>query len=278
MYMASEDDPNHRPSGASNDAPGDKFNPVHDIALVLSFLTRLPVGTMPSNGRTLANAAWAFPVAGLVIGGFGGAVLYGFAYMGWNPTIGVLLALALMALVTGGLHEDGLADVADGFGGGHDRDRKLEIMHDSRIGTYGVLALVFSVGIRAAALIQIQQSANAMAVMVAAAVFSRALLPAVMTVLPHARDDGLSVIAGRPGRIGALISLVIGCGISIDVFFPDFNVSLTAMGLAFFGVAILGVIAKRQIGGQTGDVIGAAQQISEAVFLVVIALILGSLS
>ena len=100
----------------------------------------------------------------LVVGGMGGAVLYGFAFMGWSAGLAVLLAMALMALMTGGLHEDGLADVADGFGGGNDPATKLAIMHDSRIGTYGVLALIFSVGIRALALIEIQQSVNAFVV------------------------------------------------------------------------------------------------------------------
>ncbi len=252
------------------------FNPVRDIALVLSFLTRLPVGAARFNGRTLADAAWAFPFAGLVVGGIGGGVLYGFAYMGWSPAIAVLLAMTLMALVTGGLHEDGLADVVDGFGGGHTRERKLEIMHDSHIGTYGVLALVFSVGIRAVALFQIQQSVNGLTVLVAAAVFSRSILPGVMTILPQARDDGLSVTAGRPGRRGAVIAFLLGCGITLDVFFPELLTPVCAMALALSGVAVLGMIARRQIGGQTGDVVGASQQIAETLFLVSIALFAGT--
>jgi len=262
----------------SEDNTTQKFNPVRDIALVLSFLTRLPVGSASFNGCTLAQAAWAFPFAGLVVGGIGGAVLYGFAFMGWSAGLAVLLAMALMALVTGGLHEDGLADVADGFGGGRDRVTKLAIMHDSRIGTYGVLALIFSVGIRAMALVEVQQSVNALVVVVAAAVFSRAMLPAMMAIQPHARDDGLSVIAGRPSAGGALLALIIGSGIVLDVFYPDFRVTLIAMGLAVAGVALLGIIAKRQINGQTGDVIGAAQQIAETLFLIAVALTAGSLS
>ncbi|MBT4625472.1 MAG: adenosylcobinamide-GDP ribazoletransferase [Rhodospirillales bacterium] len=263
---------------ASENNTEQKFSPVRDIALVLSFLTRLPVGAASFNGRTLAQAAWAFPFAGLVVGGMGGAVLYGFAFMGWSAGLAVLLAMALMALMTGGLHEDGLADVADGFGGGNDPATKLAIMHDSRIGTYGVLALIFSVGIRALALIEIQQSVNAFVVLVAAAVFSRAILPAMMAIQPHARDDGLSVVAGRPSGGGALLAIIIGGGISFDVFYPDIVVTLIAMGLAASGVLLLGVIAKRQIGGQTGDVIGAAQQIAETLFLIAVALTAGSLA
>jgi adenosylcobinamide-GDP ribazoletransferase len=266
--MTSEDNTQAKQSG--------KFNPVREITLVLSFLTRLPVGAMAFNGRTLAQAAWAFPFAGLVVGGIGGGVLYGFAYMDWNAAIAVLLALALMTLVTGGLHEDGLADVADGFGGGNSREAKLEIMHDSRIGTYGVLALTFSVGIRGVALFDVQQSANALVVIVAAAVFSRAVLPGVMATMAHARSDGLSVTAGRPGVAGALIAIILGCGICFDVFYPDLLVPLVAMALAILGVALLCLIAKRQIGGQTGDVIGAAQQIAETLFLVAVALQIGN--
>src|SRR5437763_523525 len=97
-------------------------------------------------------ACWALPLIGLIVGAIAALVLLGAAWIGMTPAVAAGLALAAAVLVTGGLHEDGLADTADGLGGGKDRDHKLAIMRDSRIGSYGVLALMLTLGLRWSAL------------------------------------------------------------------------------------------------------------------------------
>ncbi|TNF58733.1 MAG: adenosylcobinamide-GDP ribazoletransferase, partial [Rhodobacteraceae bacterium] len=177
------------------------------------------------------------------------------------------LALGTQALLTGAMHEDGLADMADGFWGGRSPQRRLEIMADSRIGTYGVLALVFSVGLRWVALAAVLPVLGPL-VLIGLAALSRAGLPSVMTALPHARPGGLSAGVGRPPALTAGLAILVGlglagvtCGAATWALFP-------AMALAAFGIAAL---ARARIGGQTGDVLGATQQISEIAGLLVLA-------
>ncbi|MDZ7905514.1 MAG: adenosylcobinamide-GDP ribazoletransferase [Cypionkella sp.] len=123
---------------------------IADLQLALMLLTRLPAGHLAQAGDPppLARAVWAYPIVGALVGAMGAGVLVGAATLGLAPSIAATLALAVCILATGGLHEDGLADVADGFGGGQDRARKLEIMRDSRIGSYGTLALILSLALR----------------------------------------------------------------------------------------------------------------------------------
>jgi adenosylcobinamide-GDP ribazoletransferase len=172
-------------------------------------------------------------------------------------------------LVTGGLHEDGLADVADGFGGGATRERKLEIMRDSRIGTYGVCALILSFMLRVAALTELSDPAVVAAVLVAAHAAARAPFAAFMRLVPAARPDGMSSDAGCPPQASAVVAvllgvipLVIGLGLAAGI--------VAAMLLcAAFG--FMAWLCNRQIGGQTGDVVGALQQIGEIAVLLVAA-------
>lgn len=239
----------------------DKFSPVRDFRIVVLFLTRVPVGRIIGlESRPLAAAAWAFPLVGLIVGGIAGGVFYAVAGTEISPLGCALAALAVQAIVTGALHEDGLADVADGLGAA-DRERTLEIMRDSRIGAYGVLALVFSVGLRAAMVAGIPGSGYALASIVAAAMFSRGLLPAVMHVLPPARAEGLSQSAGQPDLRTALIAAAIGAA-GLFTLLP-LSVALAAVLLAVaFGGAVVWW-ARVRLGGQTGDVLGAVQQVIE---------------
>ena len=121
-----------------------------DLLHALMFLTRLPVPAAARGDRPLMHTGWAFPLVGLLVGAFGGSALWLGAHSGIPLLASALIALALTAFVTGALHEDGLADLADGFGGGGTKERKIEIMRDSRVGSYGVLALVIVTGIKAA--------------------------------------------------------------------------------------------------------------------------------
>src|SRR5262245_12660629 len=165
-----------------------------DIGICLSFYTRLPVRM--ADGRSFADAQWAAPVAGLAVGAIGWLAFFLADAFGLPPGISGALAVASTVFVTGALHEDGLADTADGLGGGGTRERKLEIMRDSRIGTFGALALLFSVLLRSAALSALASSSLVFLALIASHAAGRAVMPVFMRLVPPARADGLSANAG----------------------------------------------------------------------------------
>ncbi|WP_027145311.1 adenosylcobinamide-GDP ribazoletransferase [Mesorhizobium sp. WSM3626] len=237
-----------------------------DIALCLVFFTRLPLPVFDFRGRSLAAAIWAAPIAGLVVGLIG-AIVFATAER-FGLAIGPSAALALVAtvLTTGCLHEDGLSDVADGFGGGKSRGRKLEIMRDSRIGAYGAMALALSLLIRWSTLSELTDPTQALFALVAAHTASRGVLGAFMHLLPPARSDGLSADAGTVSLemaiagavLGAIPLLLLGAGGAIA--------ALILLGLLF---AAFHALCLNQINGQTGDTVGALQQLSEIAVLLV---------
>jgi adenosylcobinamide-GDP ribazoletransferase len=171
-----------------------------------------------------------------------------------------------MILATGALHEDGLADVADGFGGGQTKADKLRIMRDSRLGTYGTLALVITLLIRISAVVALEDLWIVVPALITAAALSRAAMPVAMTVMAPARDEGLAAKAGRPHRgrvvLAAVIAALLACLCVpwVQVFF--------VLVAAFTVTAAFMLIVKRQIDGVTGDTIGALQQIVEIAILV----------
>ncbi|MBN9268884.1 MAG: adenosylcobinamide-GDP ribazoletransferase, partial [Mesorhizobium sp.] len=173
---------------------------LRDVALGLVFFTRLPLPVFDFRGRKLADAIWAAPLAGLAVAVIGALTYAVAARLGLASGPAAALALAATVLATGALHEDGLSDVADGFGGGRDRERKLEIMRDSRIGAYGAAALALSLLLRWNALAEIHGGWSMLAALVAAHGASRGLLGAFMHRLPPARSDGLSAGAGSVSR------------------------------------------------------------------------------
>jgi adenosylcobinamide-GDP ribazoletransferase len=242
-----------------------------ELSAAIHFLTRLPLPRhAPASGPVLANAAWAFPLAGIVVGLIG-AVIYALAHrLGLTPLPAAGLALAGTLAVTGALHEDGLADTADGFGGGDTAERKLDIMRDSRIGSFGVCALILSLLLRAAALASIADTTTAAAALIAANGAARAILPAVMYLLPPARTEGLSFSAGQPSSARVIIAAVIGL-IILGICLGPVLAIIAAVVLAIV-LALMAWLAAEQIGGQTGDVIGAVEQVAEiAVLLVAVA-------
>ncbi len=248
----------------SDTAP--RFTPVRDFRVAVSFLTRIPTGWIESmHAGDLTRAAWAFPVVGLLVGGISGGVLYLAAGQSLHTLLCALIALSLQALITGALHEDGLADVADGFGA-LAQSRILEIMRDSRIGSYGVLALVFSIAIRSAALASVPGPGMAWATMLAAAAASRGVLPLVMTMIAPARTDGLSHGAGRPSKRTSCIALGIGF-IALFVCLP-LQAAFAAILIGAPLITLVLLWAVRRLGGQTGDVLGALQQMTEIAVLI----------
>jgi adenosylcobinamide-GDP ribazoletransferase len=246
-----------------------------DVRQASAFLTRLPL-PVASSGHgatpqdvTLANAARAFPIVGAAVGAIAAAVLLAAFWLDLHPLACALFALAASVLVTGALHEDGLADVADGFGGGADVAAKLDIMRDSRVGTYGVLAVVFSIGLRAALLSGMAGPGLAAGALIAAGAASRGVLPMIMQRLPLARTEGLAHGAGSPNAADALTAAVLGGLLALLFLTP--SAGIAAIIAAAAAAALVAALALRQIGGHTGDVLGAAQQVTEIAVLTAVA-------
>lgn len=246
-----------------------KSNLIEDVRTAVAFLTRLPAGAAEAElDGALARACWAFPLAGLAVGGAGGAVFAIAAVAGLPGPVAALLAVAAMVAVSGALHEDGLADTADGLGGGDTPERKLEIMRDSRSGVFGVLALIFSVAVRAAAIAAIAGPGAVVAALLAAAALSRGLLPGMMRALPLASSSGLAATAGQPGSGAAWLAALLGGSIAFALLGPAVGGGAIVAALA--AIAATAMLARRQIGGYNGDTLGAAQQVAEIAVLILI--------
>lgn len=243
---------------------------VSEFRLAVSLLSRLPAGTIRGEVPAIGASAWAWPLVGAMVGALSALVALAALWVGLPPIMAAFLALATAALTTGAMHEDGLADVADGFGGGRDRARKLEIMRDSRVGSYGALALVLATGLRAAGIAAAAEGDTLAVALIGIGAASRAGLPLALCLMPPARSDGLGHAAtGQtgPARVALLVGffflLPLGLGAAIAV--------ALAMALA---ALILAGLALRQIGGQTGDVMGAMQIVTECAGWVALAAIL----
>ncbi len=241
-----------------------------ELTTAIAFSTRLPLPhRTPISGATLRHAVWALPVAGFIVAVIG-AVVYAAAYrLGLPSWSAAALAVAATLAATGCLHEDGLADTADGFGGGKTRVEKLDIMRDSRTGTYGVCALILSILLRASALAGLDDPGLVAAALIAAHCAARAAMPVVMFLVMPARSDGLSADVGQPqaaptaiaAALG-LVALVVGLGVAHAV---------TAVIVLAITVALVMLLSRKQISGQTGDVLGAVEQVSEIAVLLVAA-------
>lgn len=242
-----------------------------DIALCFVFFTRLPLPAFDFGGRTLAQAIWAAPLVGVAVGLIAGLAYVLALSLGVPVQVAAALALAATMLATGCLHEDGLSDVADGFGGGKTRERKLEIMRDSRIGAYGASALLMSALIRWSAVAALANPLYACSALIAAHAASRALLPAFMHMLPAARMDGLGAGAGTVQADTSYVALAIGAVALLALGVSGLVAAAVVLALVFYGFRAL---CLRQIGGQTGDTLGALQQAGEIAVLVVAAAIL----
>ncbi|WP_299985669.1 adenosylcobinamide-GDP ribazoletransferase [uncultured Ruegeria sp.] len=235
-----------------------------DIPVALVLLTRLPLPRLPKNAfARQSRATWAFSVVGIIVG----ALACGIAWIAiWAqlPAFAVAgLIVAVLIITTGAMHEDGLADTVDGLWGGFTTERRLEIMQDSHIGTYGVLALLLSQLLRVTAIAALV-GAGLMTGVLAACVFSRALMPALMNLLENARHSGLSHSVGAPPVSAVLIGLVLAAVLALG-FLGSF--ALVPMLFAMIACGIVAQIAKAKIGGQTGDILGATQQVCEITFL-----------
>lgn len=236
------------------------------LRIAVRFLTRLP---MPGDhavrpGELGASLAW-HPVVGALIGGL--LALAGLALDGVPPLVRAVLVTLLAPLLTGAMHEDALADAADGLGG-RTPERTLEIMRDSRIGAYGALAASGALLLRFTALASIEPAAWPLA-LVAASSLSRAPGALLLAALPAARPDGLGGAAVE-GLRWFHAAFALCCAVAIAAFTAG-QVGIVAAALALAITAAHGGYWRRRLGGVTGDLAGAANLLAELAALVVFA-------
>jgi adenosylcobinamide-GDP ribazoletransferase len=244
-----------------------------DLAAGVGLLTRLPLRLPEGAQARGAAAAWAWPVVGALLGGITGLLALALVALGLAAPLVAGLSLALMVVMTGALHEDGLADTADGFWGGWTPARRLEIMKDSHIGSYGVIALILSLGLRWMALSLLVSAGLALPALIAAGALSRAVMPALMHALPAAREGGLSRAVGRVPFDTAVLAAAAGAVLALLALGLVALPLMLVVAGAGRGVAAL---ARGKIGGQTGDVLGAAQQLAEVAVLVTLVVLIGA--
>lgn len=252
---------------------------MRDLAGAIGFLTRVPVGE-GAHGVALPRTLPWFPAVGVLVGlVVGGVAAAGTALV--DPLTGAAVAVAVGALVTGGLHEDGLADTADGFGGGWSPEQRLAIMDDPRQGTFGVLAVVASVAIRVAALAHLAgdraQPATAWTVVLAAPVvhlLARGWAVAALVTTPPARGEGLGRTAGA-GRRGPGLPLALAGWATVALLVAGPAPTGAAVAAGAVATAAMVALARRKIGGLTGDAAGAVEQLAEMAALVAMAAVGG---
>jgi adenosylcobinamide-GDP ribazoletransferase len=259
------------PARNDNARPPKSPHFIDDLIMGLRFFSRLPSGDRPHEKPLLSRIAMALPFTSVVIGIGPAAVLMGAAFLGMPGYFAAGLAVAAMVIVTGAMAEDGLADAADGLFGGATRERRLEILKDSRHGTYGVAALCLFIVLRVVALGSVAPGnvLAAGAMWLAATLLARSGALWLTVALPPARSDGASAAAGRTsgGRFA------IGAGFAVLLSFVLAAPVVGIVGLVLALLLAVGVaagwsaICKNLIGGQTGDLIGALQALIEIAVL-----------
>ncbi len=238
---------------------------IPDLLSASALLSRLPLPNHPHRG---AASAWAWPVVGAALGALAATAASLGLMLGLPPGVTAAATLASLALLTGALHEDGLADSADGLFGGWTRERRLEIMKDSRIGSYGMLALLLVTLARWSALTTILAAGQHWPALIAASALGRAPMALIMAILPNARGTGLSHTTGAPSLATALTGTGIATALALAL---TGTAALLMLALAAATTTALALSARKRIGGQTGDILGAAQQLADAACLAALA-------
>ncbi|MFT5007106.1 MAG: adenosylcobinamide-GDP ribazoletransferase, partial [Paracoccaceae bacterium] len=232
-----------------------------DIAAAFGLLSILPVPVDPEEaGERMATATWAYPLVGAGLGTI--AAVFAIILGGLGAPSGILAALTLgfLAFSTGAMHEDGLADCADGIGGGRDVEARLLIMKDSRIGAFGAVALGVALLARWSGLEGLIDAGHLFWPLVAIGAASRLPMVLAMFLMPPARADGLAAGVGMPPPA----SILMACGITVIICL--LALGWGAVPLLFWVVVAtlpLFYFSMKRIGGQTGDVLGGSQQLAE---------------
>lgn len=242
------------------------------IVCAVQFLTRIPTPALPDfQSEWIQQSARYYPLVGQFVGAISALTLLGAAHI-WGPEIGALLAIGAGIALTGSFHEDGLADTADGLGGGTTRAKRLEIMKDSRLGTYGAVALMLTLALRVMALAIVTQASPWLAAicLVAAHGLGRAAAVGAMTIMPYGGDPDMAK-EGKPDR-ASTFSLIIAILTALWPlsFFP-LHLGASGIALGLLIGAVPAWQAWRLIGGRTGDILGAVEQSFELGFLLAIA-------
>lgn len=245
------------------------------LAQALSFFSRMTLPdwmwTHAAPWRLNECGVW-FPLAGAVIG-LAPALVWFFGALAMPDMVAAALALALGVWLTGFLHEDGLADTADALVGTQLRDRAMEIMRDSRIGTYGAAVLVFSILLRWSALVALGPLGGAIALVIAHAT-GRSAITLALGMATYARREGAgSLVAEGMSREDMYLALAITLALALILgWMGGLSAAIIATGLAF----LLMLWIRNRIGGYTGDTLGAMEQVAEITVMVVLAAFWGA--
>ena len=254
---------------------------IDDVARSVAFLSRIRVPQRHFAGHDgrLSRTVRAFPVAGVVIALPAAALLAILHALGASTLFSAFVVLAVQTLLTGALHEDGLSDTADGLGGGRDRESMLAIMKDSRSGSYGVVALVLSFGMRTsalAAILPVLTPITSAMMLLAVAAASRTAMVWHWSTLPPARTDGVAASAGAPDGEATRFALLSGTALAVLLLLPDVSLLAIASVALAVSAAVFAFtdVVRDKIGGHTGDTIGASEQFAEIAALAALALAL----
>lgn len=233
---------------------------IRSFVVAVQFLTRVPLcRSLVATEADVASSARFFPLVGVLVGG-GGALVYAALNLFLPPSSCVLFVLIYSALVTGGFHEDGLADSIDGFGGGWTREDKLRIMRDSRIGTFGALGLIFLILAKYNLLSQLEWP-NIWKWLVFANTAGRWTAIPLCLWLPYARNGGQgNLVARRISWQAATIATL--TFVAVSLLFR-WRIALVGIGVSMACVLISGSYYRRRLDGITGDCLGATNQITE---------------
>lgn len=253
---------------------------IDDVARSVAFLSRIhmPQRHFVNFDGRLSRAVRAFPLAGLLIVLPAAAIVSIFTAINASPLFTAFVAVAIQALITGALHEDGLSDTADGLGGGKTKESALLIMKDSRIGSYGAVALILSFGLRVSALsavLPLVTSSGGGLLVLATAALSRTAMVWHWSKLPPARRDGVAASAGEPDASAVTVALVIGVvSAALLLLLSGASLLSAVLAIAAFAATVpaFSEIVDGKIGGHTGDTIGATQQLTEIAVLAALAL------
>lgn len=244
------------------------------LLVATAFLTRIPL-PIAADASDVGRAARWFPLVGAALGIVAALIALGLARIpSLPPVLGALMLVGAGAWVTGAIHLDGLADTADGFGGGQPREEVLRIMRDPTIGSFGAIALLLVMGTKVAALSMLLERHTALPVLVAAPTLSRWTIVALSAWLPYARPEGGlgEAVTRRGGTSGFLWATTVTAVVTVMALRSD---GLILWACAAVVMAALGHTARRRIGGVTGDVFGASVELTETAVLVAAVLLAG---
>ena len=232
-----------------------------EFQLSITFLTILPFGRIKEPLPKIENACWAFPLCGAFIGGLTYCVLVLTSILSLSITLSAILAIATGIIITGGIHEDGLADSADGILGGNNINSRLKIMKDSRIGTFGLLTVLIFVLIRIDLLTYYPISFYGFLGFIAISAISRLGMVSILFFMEPAKVSGL----GNSSNVSNTFIYGLTCLLTLPFFVPLFQVGIFMIMIFIVALIIIIFFAKRKINGHTGDLCGATQQIIETV-------------